>query len=229
MDRRATGRKTTFQKRVGAPPPPSVPREEDKRALKKSMFLVTVNTNLAIDDDEEADREAERFADVLDEIGFHGSTCELWGGFFKVNAGAGAKSRQWLDKAKTKPNPHYRPNQERNSYYEQDDKQGREHWCSFMESLDVEAAGVEWAPGTKNKKKRYLHAHLLIKVEHRTRLLVDCKGVKEWVREKMGLPHDPYVHVDFIKDNTQKALDYVLKNAWNRHSEGLREKAEGFF
>ena len=224
-DRQATGAKTTVQKRKGAPPKTSLAyNPADKRALKRSAFMITVNTNISIDDDEEADKFAEKFGEVVDSIGFKGSTCSTWGHFFRVATGRGKK---WLDKKCTKPNPKYDPNY--NSYYEQDDKQGIEHWCSLIESLHV-IGGVEWAPGTKkNQRNQYLHAHIFVKVQHRTRLLVNTEYLANWFQTQARLPHKPYVHVDVVRDTTSRVLDYVTKNAWNKNSTEVRDHAMDFF
>lgn len=226
MERTATGVKSTYQRRSGAAPPPSQAKydKNDKRALKHSAFLITVNTNMSIDDDEKADEWGERFQEVLDDIGYKGASCSTWGQFFRVNVGRGKK---WLDKKGTKPNPKYDPNY--NSFYSEDDKQGIDHWCSLIESLHIEGAGVEWAPGTKNGKNQYLHAHIFVKISHRTRLLVDRDYVASYFHEKLNLPHKPYVHVDAIRDNTARVLDYVTKNAWNKNSTAVKDHAMEFF
>lgn len=225
--KKATGSKTTVQKRVGAAPKDYNIEgyvQQDKRALKHSNFLITINTNVEVMDDYEGDEMANKLGELVDTIGFKGSTCELWGHFFKVATGRGKK---WLDKKCTVPNPKYDANY--NSYYEQDDKQGIEHWCSFMESLHVKG-GVEWAPGTaKNHRNRYLHAHIYVKVEHRTRLLVDRDYLAQWFWEKAHLPHKPYVHVDIIRDTTSRVLDYITKNAWNKNSQEVKDHAMDFF
>lgn len=223
--RQATGVKTTVQKRAGVPrKPTTIEPKNDKRALKHSAFMITVNTNMAIDDDAEADAWAEKLAEVVDSIGFKGSTCSTWGKFFKVNVGRGKK---WLDKKCTQPNPKYDPNY--NSYYKDDDKQGIDHWCSLIESLHIQGGGVEWAPGTKNGRNQYLHAHIFIKVQHRTRLIVDRDYMAQWFWDAADLPHKPYIHVDVIRDNTAKVLEYVTKNAWNKNSQSVRDHAMEFF
>ncbi len=221
-DKKATGVRTTVQRRTGAKKnkPTYNESKDDKRAVKHSAFMVTVNTNMAIDNDVEADEWAEKLADAVDSIGFKGSSCSTWGHFFKVNVGRGKK---WLDKKGTKPNPKY--NENYNAFYAEDDKQGIEHWCEFFESLHIQGGGVEWAPGTKNGKNQYLHAHIFIKVKHRTRLLVDRDYLAQWFWDKVGLPHKPYVHVDVVMDNTVKVIDYITKNG----SEELRDAAMEFF
>jgi hypothetical protein len=211
LQRQATGNKTQIQRRTGVGLPALVPKANDKRALQHSAFLVTINTNVAIADDVAADVFATRLADALDSIAYNGGTCELWGNFFKVNTGRG---RKWLDKKHTKPNPKHDPKY--NSFYERDDKQGLDHWCSLIEKLHVESAAVEWAPGTKRGKNQYAHAHVMIKIDHRTRLLVDTEALAEYIRERAELPHKPYVHSDAIKNGTEKVIDYILKNTWNK-------------
>lgn len=225
---KATGNKATYQKRTGRPSDQPNAKEKyntDKRALKHSAFMITINTNMSIDDDTEADIWGEKMTAVLDEIGYKGSSCTNWGPFFKVNVGRGKK---WLDKKCTKPNPAY--DSKYNKFYENDDKMGVEHWCSFIERMHIEGAGVEWAPGTsKNHRNQYLHAHVFVKISHRTRLLVDRDYVANYFQEKMGLPHKPYIHVDVVRDNTQKILDYVTKNAWNKNVPEVQAKAKEFF
>ncbi len=227
---KATGAKTTYQRRRDVPPPrPQSIKDKratsNKRAIKHSAFMITINTNMSIDNDDEADRWGEKMEAVVDGLGYHGASCHEWGPFFKVNVGRGKK---WLDKKGTKPNPSHDPNY--NQYYANDDKQGVEHWCSFFERMHIEGGGVEWAPGTKkNHRNQYLHAHIFIKISHRTRLLVDRDYVASYFWDKMGLPHKPYVHVDVVKDNTQRVIDYVTKNAWNRNVPELQEKAREFF
>lgn len=225
LARRATGSKTQIQKRsgVGLPPLATAARTGDKRALQHSAFLVTINTNVAIKDDTAADAFATKLADALDSIAYNGGTCELWGNFFKVNTGRGAK---WKDKKHTVPNPKFDPKY--NSFYENDDKQGLDHWCSLIERLHVESAAVEWAPGTKKGKNQYAHAHLMMKVDHRTRLLVDTEALAEYIRDKAELPHKPYVHADAIKNGTEKVIDYILKNTWNRNISSKEEVKEFF-
>lgn len=224
-DRTATGVRSTYQRRSGTTRPPSIKTAKgDKREIKYSAFLITVNTNMSVDDDDEADEWGARFTEALDEIGYNGASCSTWGKFFRVNVGRGKK---WLDKKGTVPNPKYNP--EYNSFYENDDKQGIDHWCSLIESMHIEGAGVEWAPGTKNGKNQYLHAHIFVKIAHRTRLLVDRDYVASYFHERLHLPHKPYVHVDVIRDNTAKVLEYVTKNAWNKNSSTVQDHAQAFF
>jgi hypothetical protein len=188
--------------------------------------MITINTNMNIEDDDAADEMGRLFEEVLNEMNYKGKACEeRWGYFFKVNVGRGKK---WMDKKQTVENPNYNPNF--NKAYEQDDKQGIEHWCSLIDRIEVHGAGVEWAPGTKkNHKNQYLHAHVVVKVRHRTRLLVDRDYVASYFREKLSLPHKPYVHVDVVRDTTQKAIEYVTKNAWNGSSQVIDEDTVDFF
>lgn len=224
----ATGTKSTYQRRTGAEKnAPSVKEKykNDPRSIKHSAFMITINTNMSIEDDTLADEWGENMAEALDEIGYKGSSCTTWGKFFRVNVGRGKK---WLDTKGTVANPKYDP--DFNKFYANDDKQGVEHWCSFIERMHIEGAGVEWAPGTKkNHKNQYLHAHILVKISHRTRLLVDRDYVAKYFKERLGLPHIPYIHVDVVKDNTQKIIDYVTKNAWNKNVGELQGKAQEFF
>lgn len=221
--RLASGHKTTWQKRTGALT--SVPRGNDPRDMNRSMFMITINTNMCEDDNYKADGLAEKLAGVVDSMGYDGPSCELWGSFFKVNTGRG---RKWLDKKQTKPNPKYNPNY--NAFYAQDDKQGMEHWCSFLECMKIESAGVEWAPGTKRGKNQYLHTHLFVKVAHRTRLLINTDSVADYIKTKMNLDHKPYVHVDVVRDTTNKIIAYTLKNAWNKDLDReIAQKAHDFF
>jgi hypothetical protein len=181
-DKKATAsRKTTVQRHPGVGSFVPKKKTKDKRAPVRSSFMITINTNLSFDNDpEEGNRMAEVFAETLDGIGFKGSTCKMWGKFFKVATGRGKK---FLDKKETRPNPKHDPNY--NSFYEQDDKQGIEHWCSLIDSLHVISAGVEWAPGTKYGKNQYLHAHVLVKVVHRTRLQVNCHELALYFKNAM--------------------------------------------
>lgn len=222
------GRKTTYQRRVGAArslsPTHGDWKTRDKRAVMQSSFLVTVNTNVAIEDDDLADVMGEKFQTVLDDMGYDGEGCETWGRFFKVATGRG---RKWLDKKQTVPNPDYDSNY--NSFYAMDDKQGVAYWCSLIKNLHMEGAGVEWAPGTKKGRNKYLHAHILLKVTHTTRMLVDRDFVAEYFQEKLSLGHKPYVHVDVLMDTTQRALNYIFKNDWNKNSQTVKENAEEFF
>jgi hypothetical protein len=223
LQRIATGNKTLVQKRTGVGLPALyVPTLQDKRAMQHSAFLVTINTNVAIEDDMKADLFSDRIAKALDTIAHDGGTCALWGGFFKVNTGRG---RKWLDKKQTKPNPTHNPNY--NSFYEQDDKQGLDHWCSFIEKLHVESAAIEWAPGTKRGKNQYAHAHLMMKVDHRTRLLINTEELALYIQKTADLPHKPYVHADAIKNGTEKVIDYILKNTWNKSVD--KQEAKTFF
>lgn len=223
VDKIAKGRKTTWQKRARVPTHTSKKPKDDKRELKKSMFMITINTNMSEDDPDIADNLAEKFAGVMDTMGYDGPRCELWGSFFRVATGQG---RRWKDKKKTIPNPMFNPNY--NLFYEQDDKQGEEHWCSLLECMKIESGGVEWAPGTKTGKNVYLHAHMLVKVLHRTRLHVNCDAIAEYVETKMRMSWKPYVHVDVVRDSTSKVIDYILKNAWNKDSID-KDRARDFF
>ncbi len=202
------------------------PKTNDPRAQKRSAFLITVNTNVAVGDDDVADEMGLRLKEVIDDMAYSGGACAQWGGFFKVNVGRG---RKWLDKKQSIPNPKHDPTF--NQYYAEDDKQGVEHWCSLIDRIEVAGAGVEWAPGTKKGKNQYLHAHIMVKVRHRTRLIVDRDYVASYFWEKMGsyLPHRPYVHVDVVRDTTQKVIEYVTKNAWNANSQVIDGDTVEFF
>ncbi len=228
LDKKAEGStRTTVQLRSGVGLPTVDTGGEkitDKRALKHSSFMITINTNMSVEDDKEADEWAIKFSEVLDGIGFNGATCRIWGNFFRVNTGSGKK---WLNKKGTVPNPKHNPDY--NSYYEEDDKQGLEFWCSLIERLVVVQAGVEWAPGTKKGKNQYLHAHIFVKLSHRTRLLVHRENLAKYMMDEMGLPWLPYVHVDVVRDNTSKVIDYIMKNAWNKNSDVVRDRALQFF
>lgn len=155
------GVKATYQPRSKAGSEPPRITTTDPRALKRSAFLITINTNMSIDDDQLADEFGHTFEDVLNDLNYVGKACEdKWGYFFRVNVGRGKK---WLDKKQSVPNPKYDSNY--NQYYANDDKQGIKHWCSLIEKIEIQAAGVEWAPGTKkNHKNQYLHAHVMVKV-----------------------------------------------------------------
>ncbi len=218
--------KTTYQPRRSAGVQAQQTKTNDPRAQKRSAFLITINTNVAVNDDEAADEMGLHMTKVLDELSYSGGACAMWGEFFKVNVGRGKK---WLDKKCTIPNPKYDPNF--NKFYEQDDKQGPEHWCSFFDRIEVAGAGVEWAPGTKKGKNQYLHAHIMVKIRHRTRLFVDRDYVAKFIWDKMGSyqPHRPYVHVDVVRDTTQKVIDYVTKNAWNQNSQVIDADTYKFF
>ncbi len=212
---------------IQAKPPPGsyVPKSKPGlRDIRVSRFMITINTNQTWEG-EMADAKAQEFADVLDGIGFEGSSCALWGKFFKVSNQQG---KRWGDPKQKKELGKYT-----SAYvdpYQQDDKQGIEHWCSLMEHLHVDSAGVEWATGTKYGKKQYLHAHIAVMVQHRTRLLVDCDGVKKYFQEALGLPHKPYVNAKWINDATARSIEYTLKHAkMNKGSEAAQEIAGEVF
>jgi hypothetical protein len=226
QSRKVFGVQATYQPRRRAGEPPPRTTTTDPRALKRSAFLITINTNMSVEDDDAADEMGILFTDVLNELNYVGRACEdKWGYFFRVNVGRGKK---WLDKKETVPNPAHNP--DFNKYYAEDDKQGIDHWCSLIEKIEIHAAGVEWAPGTKkNHKNQYLHAHFMVKVQHRTRLLIDREYVAAYFREKLHLPHKPYVHVDVVRDTTQKVIEYVTKNAWNANSQVIDEDTVEFF
>jgi hypothetical protein len=214
---------TTYQPKAAtqprAPKEKKTPRTKDPRALVQSSFIVTINTNLAIDDPDQADELGRKFQETLNEIGYQGGSCSQWGHFFKVNT-KGAKYREGMEDY----------NANFNSFYDQDDKQGVEHWCTFLQHLHIEGAGVEWAPGTVNGKNQYLHAHIFMKIKHRTRLQVDTSYVQEYFRDKLDLPHKPYVNVKYVPDATQKIVDYVLKgDPHTRDSSAIQSKAGEFF
>lgn len=225
-NRKVVANKTTYQSRKNAAAQPPRGNNNDPRAQKRSAFLITINTNVAISDDDAADEMGGRLQQVIDEMAYTGGACAMWGEFFRVNVGRG---RKWMDKKQTIPNPNHDP--EFNKYYANDDKQGQEHWCSFFDRIEVAGAGVEWAPGTKKGKNQYLHAHIMVKLRHRTRLIVDIPFVAAYIWDKMGsyLPHKPYVHVDVVKDTTQKVIEYVTKNAWNQNSQVIDNDTVEFF
>jgi hypothetical protein len=58
---------------------------------------------------------------------------------------------------------------------------------------------------------------------------VDTQYLANWFYNEAQLPHKPYVHVDVIRDNTAKVLDYVTKNAWNKNSQEVQDHAMNFF
>lgn len=233
--RRSTGRKTTYQvlqKRDESYDDEVITSDDeqddtkDKRKLMYSGFVITVNTNVHKPDDIDIANDFGRsMEDVCDQLGYRGMDCRVWGTLFKVNTGQG---RKYLDKKQRVPNPKYNANY--NSFYAEDDKKGIEHWITLLESMHVESGGAEWAPGTKkNRKNQYLHAHIFVKVMHRTRLLVDTAALAAYFKEEMCLPHKPYVHVDVVRDNTQKIIDYIMKNGWNKNSRFVTENADYFF
>ena len=87
MHRKATAtRRATIQPRLPPGETQARPRRGKKgvRDIRVSRFMITVNTNQTWEDNQEAMGHAQELADVLDSIGFEGSTCALWGHFFKV-------------------------------------------------------------------------------------------------------------------------------------------------
>lgn len=224
MDRRATAtRRATVQAK---PSPGDHTKPGKKRALRDirvSRFMITVNTNQTWDGDE-ALAKSQDFADVLDSIGFDGSTCALWGKFFMVSK---FKGKRWSDPKQKDKLPKYD-----SSYvdpYQEDDKGTEEDWCNLIEALHVDSAGVEWGKGTKRGKNQYLHAHLMVSVQHRTRLMVNGAEVAKFFQHAMNMPHLPYVHVDWINDATARAIEYTLKHAMAYTSESVRDMSEKFF
>src|SRR6267154_3193759 len=134
---------------------------DDKRIVKRSCFMITLNTNTAYHDEQAAMDAADLFAQTIDDFGDeHEVGCEEWGQFFKLNI---ARGRQFLDKNGTKANPAYNPTY--NKYY-QNDRVDMKEWCSHIKSFEVKKASTEWSPGTVNGKNKYLHAHFFMTVEH---------------------------------------------------------------
>lgn len=201
--------KTFIQRKEDPTPKPKDVLQLEKghpRQLKHSTFFITINTNSTFKG-EHPDCAAQRLADVID--GLSGQSCALWGTFLVVPQSPAGKTTF--------------------DYYQNDDKQGNKHWCELMESFHILTAGTEWAPGTKTGKNQYLHVHMVVEISHRTRLRVNGLALGKYIRDKMGLGHVPYVHINGFSDKTKNLLQYVMKNAWLGKSDPLKELVQGMY
>jgi len=78
----------------------------------------------------------------------------------------------------------------------------------YFENINVESA-VERSPDTDT-----VHAHILIKVDHRTKVQLDYDAIKNYILEQMGLPN---IHLfNRVYFDTHATLeDYIFKNRNN--------------
>ena len=59
--------------------------------------------------------------------------------------------------------------------------------------------------------KRHIHAHIMIKIKHRTKLMLDYKKIKAKVLSELGLKNI-YVNNKLMKkDSSTNVLDYINK------------------
>lgn len=60
-------------------------------------------------------------------------------------------------------------------------------------------------------RNRSLHCHIVMKIQHRTRIQLNTKKSADYFRQALGLSFTPHVDVKFIKDNFAAARAYVRK------------------
>jgi len=169
-----------------------------------SIFLVTVNTNQKFKNAIEADVANDKLVVAVDAL-TEGDICDT-ALFFKVSVGRGSR---WKRDNKNKiilpreQSPDF--DSEWNSAYLGDDV-NFDTWCSLMESIWIKG-GTEFAP-----KTGYLHAHIIMKVEHRTRLQVNTEEIAAHFRQQLNLPHKPYVNIHVINFAERILENYITKS-----------------
>lgn len=94
----------------------------------------------------------------------------------------------------------------------------------YIEKYTIRSYAQEWAPGkTKGKAsvgKQYLHAHILLDVDHRSRPMVDAKAIQNRIKayfvEKTGHGgifagnKKPYVNVEYVNFGAVKNLHLYM-------------------
>jgi hypothetical protein len=105
--------------------------------------------------------------------------------------------------------------------YKDDD---RVNLDDYIDRYTIRSYALEWAPGkTRGKNsagKQYLHAHILLDIEHRTRPIVDAKAVQNRIKsyfvEKTGYGNifsnnkKPYVNVTYVNFGAVKNLNLYM-------------------
>lgn len=75
---------------------------------------------------------------------------------------------------------------------------------NFLDSIDIQTA-IE-----SGSKYGRVHLHALIKVNHRTKILMDLRKIKSYFEKELNLP-SVYVNVKFVKDNSISLVNYMRK------------------
>jgi hypothetical protein len=106
------------------------------------------------------------------------------------------------------------------AYEEGDSDDKKDAFVGHIKSVKIKNMGVEWGPGTNpTHKKKYLHVHFLLAVEHDTWLLVDGKGLQNYYLTAFnddlyigGKVKNVYVNIKFVPDNFYKLAEYIHKD-----------------
>lgn len=75
----------------------------------------------------------------------------------------------------------------------------------FIDSINPEGV-VEKSPNNNT-----IHAHILLKINHRTLITLDYDKIKKEIQEDMGLKN-VYLHVKLYRNPTDQLEDYLKKN-----------------
>lgn len=123
--------------------------------------------------------------------------------------------------------------------YKDDDKNNLDN---YIDAYTIRSHAQEWAPGkTKGKNstgKQYLHAHILLDIEHRTRPIVDAKAVQNRIKsyfvDQTGYGNifsgnkKPYVNVTYVNFGAVKNLNLYMGKGLKQAGDAWSSAVENY-
>ena len=80
----------------------------------------------------------------------------------------------------------------------------------WFDKIDLDAV-IEMNSSVDSNGRNMLHAHIMVKVRHRTLILLDLDKIKAKVKDDLQLPYNPYINYKFVRNASDTLENYIQK------------------